>query len=489
MCKTTTPTQMPISAAPMVNATGATADGSAPAPGATDLQSLFGDNATKGPQDQATVNKPTKFGRGLELASGGAYDPTGGEDRTGLSVGSKPTKFGALLSLVRPMVQGAAVGGLLGRSTPGGGFAAANQFFLNQRLRQMQMSEFLLNQMKMQSEITKNAAEAQWAQRRPLLTRTANTIKGKDANGNDIYMSQNANDAQWEPVQGITPEAPGPDYATVPTTSGLVKYDRKGAAPTVPLTIGQPGGDTGTNAGLAAEAGGMSSSAGPTTGTMPRGRVPGAVPSPSAIAASGSKGGPILLQPFAAGKETTPEQQAFDTLMKQPGMTADKAWAQINADKRKPDASEQPLTGQKYNAALAKAQSALNAKFDESEKERTRAIADLDKKKDQLTDDEYQAQRQQIEEDNADRKQRYHEEAATAASEQGINLGTVPDYRSQIGQQPPTTGGIPRKPGTPNKSAQGKVASTDIVQAWAAKQGIPYNQALSQFKQRGYAVQ
>src|SRR5260370_40935250 len=52
------------------------------------------------------VKKPTKFGRVLELASGGAYDPTGGEDTTLGGPGGKPTKFGALLNIVRPMLQG-----------------------------------------------------------------------------------------------------------------------------------------------------------------------------------------------------------------------------------------------------------------------------------------------------------------------------------------------------------------------------------------------
>jgi hypothetical protein len=126
------------------------------------------------------VKTPTKFGRFAELATGGAYDPTGGEDTTKPPMAgwgsSNPTprltKFGALAKIMGSALEGAAVGGFMGRSHPGGGFGAANDYFQQQRLRQMQFAQFLQQQQLNQSTIAKNQAEAQWAQRRPLVTRT-----------------------------------------------------------------------------------------------------------------------------------------------------------------------------------------------------------------------------------------------------------------------------------------------------------------------------
>jgi len=222
---------------------------------------------SSGMSDQtAQVQMPTKMGRVAEIATGGAFDPTGGEDSTkppmtGWNTGNptpRLTKFGMLAKLMQPMMEGAAVGGFMGKSTPGGGFAAANNFYMQQRMRQMQMLQFQQQLQLQQSTIAKNQAEAQWAQRRPLVTRTGPTIKGKGPNGEDIILSQNPNTGAYEPVEGITP-APAPSKE-VATDQGLVTYDptnpQKGA---VPLTLAPRVGSAAdakndTSAGTAASA-------------------------------------------------------------------------------------------------------------------------------------------------------------------------------------------------------------------------------------------
>lgn len=225
MCKTTTPQQMPLN----VDTTAATSPDSPIGP----IISAAGNQAPA----TVPVKTPTKFGRTLELATAGAYDPTGGADTTPPGPGEKPTKFGTLLNFLRPALGGAMIGGLTGKSTPGGGFAGANNFFMTQRLRQMQMGQYMMGLAKMQSDMAKNNAEAGWNNRRPMLTRGAPAVKGTDASGNQVYMAQDPNDGTWKPIQGVTPPGQTPDFATVPTDKGIVEYDRHGVANTVPLSL------------------------------------------------------------------------------------------------------------------------------------------------------------------------------------------------------------------------------------------------------------
>jgi hypothetical protein len=162
-------------------------------------------NLTPGPGTRnVPVQTPTGFGHALTLLSGGTYDPS--EGMGGASPTGRITKFGALTKLLQPAMQGAAVGGFLGRSTPEGGFGAANQFFMQRRMMDMQRQQFFLNQLKMQSEVAKNQAETQWTQRRPLVSRTAPAIKGVDDSGNPIYMTQDPNTGTFVRQEGIRPE-------------------------------------------------------------------------------------------------------------------------------------------------------------------------------------------------------------------------------------------------------------------------------------------
>jgi hypothetical protein len=164
----------------------------------------------------------------------------------------KPTKFGALLKLITPMMQGATVGGFLGKSTPGGGFAAAQSLFMQQRMRQLQMAQLLQQMQLQQSTIAKNQAEAQWAQRRPMVTRTAPVIKGNDDQGNPIFMQQNPQTGEYEPVNGIKPAAG--NTKELNTDQGIVTYNPENPGRgAVPLTLGPVVGNPGAAKGNPAE--------------------------------------------------------------------------------------------------------------------------------------------------------------------------------------------------------------------------------------------
>lgn len=196
-------------------------------------------DASRTPQ-AASVKVPTNMGRALELATGGMYDPTGGVD-TGQapmspSGGMQPTKFGALLKILQPMMEGATVGGFMGKSNPGGGFGAAQNMFVQRRMHQLQMAQLMQQIQLQQSTIAKNQAEAQWAERRPMVTRTAPVIKGKDDQGNDIFMEQDPQDGRFKPVNGIRPNAQSKE---VNTNEGMVTYDPDNPkAGALPLTLG-----------------------------------------------------------------------------------------------------------------------------------------------------------------------------------------------------------------------------------------------------------
>lgn len=249
-----------------------------------------------------SVEKPTAMGRVAELATAGAYDPTSGVD-TGKFGGPK-TKFGALVSILRPALEGAAIGGFTGRWHPGGGFGGANEFYQQQRMRQMMAMQFAMNQYKMQSELAKNAAETGFYNRRPGLTRTANTIKGRDAAGNEIYMAQNPNTGRYEPVQGVTPES---SAKPMMTDKGLVSVSGNTA---VPITLGDAASDIASRTGESAGAPSKAAQA-DESGLIPPYEIGAPTPgvktegspsqSPMGIVASGSSSG-VPLHPSGYGK-------------------------------------------------------------------------------------------------------------------------------------------------------------------------------------------
>ena len=181
------------------------------------------------------VQQPSGLQRVGEVLSSGAYDPSGGGD-FGSGPGGKLTKWGILSRVLGPALEGGLIGLAGGKGHPQGGFGAANDFYNRQRAFQMQRT---MLQRQLYNDQFKNALELARTQHEvsvPPMTRVPNAIKGKDAQGNDIYMSLNPRTMQYEPIQGITPES-NADYAATSTDQGIVTYDKHGTAPTKLLTL------------------------------------------------------------------------------------------------------------------------------------------------------------------------------------------------------------------------------------------------------------
>jgi hypothetical protein len=141
------------------------------------------------------------------------------------------------MDVLQPALHGAVVGGFTGKGHPGGGFGAANDYYNAQRARNLQMAmisrQFLNDQFKNNLEL----ARTQRLLNQPNFSgRGSAPIKGVDANGNPVFMGRNPQTGVYEPIPGITPEQ-NPDYNQVPTDKGIVLYDRRGKAGTLPLTL------------------------------------------------------------------------------------------------------------------------------------------------------------------------------------------------------------------------------------------------------------
>jgi len=186
------------------------------------------------------VKTPTTLGRLMQVGSMGAYDPTGGVDSS-----SKPTKFGALMKFLAPIMEGGLVGLAGGKGHPQGGFGAANEHF--QQKRALTMQQIML-QRQLQDSAYKNSLEA--ARTNHLLQqpnfngRGVAPIKGRDAQGNLVYMRPNPQTGQYELITGITPDE-ADDSKLQMTDQGLVSVDpRNATARPVMLPRTPPGGST-----------------------------------------------------------------------------------------------------------------------------------------------------------------------------------------------------------------------------------------------------
>jgi hypothetical protein len=234
MCHTTQNEQMPLEtpgAVQMGDLSQANIPGLSSGPATNAVPGQSGAPGT----EAVSVKRPTKFGRFAELATMGGYDPTGGEDTTAPPSG-KLTKFGALVHVLRPALEGGMIGLIGGKGHPQGGFGAANDYFQRRRdfdLRRAMMSRQLYND---QFKNLLDYARTQHIIDQPNFTgRGAAPIKGRDAQGNLIYMRPNPQSGVYEPVEGITPEeeAGKPEM----TDRGLVVVNPRRAT-AMPVTMG-----------------------------------------------------------------------------------------------------------------------------------------------------------------------------------------------------------------------------------------------------------
>jgi hypothetical protein len=225
MCHTTVQEDMPLTTAgPGLSSAGAPADLNEGVPGydADAVNAIAGNN---GAPKSVSVRKPTKFGRLLEIASLGDFDPAG--DMQPGSPSHKLTKFGALMQVLQPALEGGIIGLAGGKGTPGGGFNAANEFFMRRNAlnfqRAMLERQFANDQFRNLLEY----ARTQHTLNQPYFSGARGTVvKGTDANGNPVVMRPNPYTGVYEPIPGITPES-NESFRPEMTDQGLVTVSTK----------------------------------------------------------------------------------------------------------------------------------------------------------------------------------------------------------------------------------------------------------------------
>jgi hypothetical protein len=391
-----------------------------------------------------------------------------------------PTKFGKLLNVVAPILEGGLVGLAGGKGHPSGGFGAANDWFAQKRAQQNQTLALQRQAAQTQAEIQARQQTLDISQQRADADNWGQPVAGQDADGNPTFFVRNRQNGQTKQVTGFTPPDKSGAGRAVMTDQGLMNVN--GASAT-PVTIPGP-------------------SIPPSTAMIPiNSRDPN-----SALASlpiPGIQGSPVPLRAPGAGK---PQRQTdFNTFYQKYlsdndlDDTADNeldARSAFTAAGRKPaNDNSGGLTGAAYTKRQGQYSDQLNRGFNSLEQERTKALNAVAKDL-TLTPAEKTAQQQQIEEDNADRKQVLHERIHDAAEGQGIDIGDVPDYRAQLtsggqngGSTAQASGGIPNGPPSSARSNGSKIAYPADVGAWAAKQNISIGEARRQFRSKGYTLQ
>jgi hypothetical protein len=375
------------------------------------------------------------------------------------------TKLGRLLKVLEPALEGGAIGALSGKGHPGGGFGAANDFYAQRRQQQIQQAVLQRQVAQTQAQIKARQDANAIAQQRADNEDWGQPIAGQDAQGNPAYFVRNRRTGETKQVNGFAPPDKADKSSTVMTDQGLMSVTGTTATPVTlpgapsmaPTMI--PGGPPG---------------------------VPGLPLGPPAQA----RALPLHAPGFGKPQHESDFSQFYDEYLDDNDLddTAAnrlKARAAYNSAGRKPE-SDGSLTGAAYTKRQGQYIDQLNRGFASSEQQRAKDLKALAKDP-TLTPDELAAKQQQIEEDNADRKQTLHQRMADAASSQGIDIGDVPDYRAQLSNG--GRGGAPNAPPNAARANSGKVAGPADVAAWAKKKGISVPAARRQFAAKGYAIQ
>src|SRR5580704_4431498 len=151
MCSTQAPKQMPMNAAPAV--------ASLPDPNASDpLSNAIQATEASLPQTQM-VNTPTKFGQLLKIAA--------------------------------PILEGGLVGAAGGKGHPGGGFGAAQDFYAQRRQQQLQQAILQRQVAQTQAVIQARQQANDIAQQKVDLEDWGTPFSGQDADGNPAFFVRN----------------------------------------------------------------------------------------------------------------------------------------------------------------------------------------------------------------------------------------------------------------------------------------------------------
>lgn len=413
-----------------------------------------------------------------------------------------PTKFGKLMNLVTPMLEGAAIGGFGGKGHPGGGFGAAQEFYERQNANRLRMAQFQRQSAQTQAQIDERSRANDIAQERADREDWGQPIAGQDAAGNPIFVVRNRRTGETKQVNGVSPlDKENDSVQHVMTDQGLVLLDRSGKARLATLDNGQAPAASGAPTGPPRSTGVVQF--GGKTYPMNVAQTPGApMQSPAAlrtgraVASTKATGAPLM--PPSRPQHEDDFSQFYDKWLddnSEDDTAANrlKARALYSGAQRKPSADESPeMSPKEYRKRQGQYTDQLTRGFAASEAQRTKELNALSKDvMAQSSPDDLAAKQQAIEEENADRKQALHQRIVDAAAGQGIDMGQVPDYRAQLDGGGQASGGqsngAPRN--APGASAQGdKVATPMDVMAWAQKKGISSIEARKQFKARGYRL-
>jgi hypothetical protein len=393
---------------------------------------------------------------------------------------STPTKFSKLLQIAAPILEGGLVGLAGGKGHPSGGFGAANDWFAQKRAQQNQTLALQRQAAQTQAAIQARQQSNDIAQQRADMEDFGQPIAGQDSDGNPAFFVRNRRTGETKQVNGITPPDKSGAGRAVMTDQGLMNVS--GASAT-PVTIPGP-------------------SIPPRTAMIPiNSRDPNSALAPLPI--PGIQGSPVPLHAPGFGKpqRTSDFDRYYQNYLDENDLDDTpenqlQARSAYQAAGRKPTSDNSGgLTGAAYTKRQSQYIDQLNKGFASSEQQRTKEINALAKDP-TITPDEMGERQQQIEEENADRKQTLHERIHDAAAGQGIDLGDVPDYRSQLTDSGQNSGGstsgsrgLPSGPPNGSRSNAAKIALPADVAAWSSKKNISIGEARRQFRAKGYTLQ
>ncbi|PYT47642.1 MAG: hypothetical protein DMG44_17795 [Acidobacteria bacterium] len=431
------------------------------------------DNGTGTP---ALSNGPGFPGGQPDFGGAESGDPLAASIKAARTGPAKPktpfadTKAGKLLRFVAPMLEGGLVGGFGGHAHSDGGFGAAQEFYAQRHAQQVQRAMLLE---RMQNDQTRNALERAKTQReidRPNFPGTHAPIKVRDDNpdsptyGKRFYFAQDTETGKWARVPGgEVPEEDGGEHYRM-TDQGLVKVEGTTATP---VTVA---GAQGASSGPVPPQGPPASTGvveiGGKVSPMYVARRPGSgAQSPSAIRASGA-GAPLHAPGFGRPQHQNDFEQFYDKYLDENGLDDTsgnqlKARAAYAAAERKPTDAADSAKQDKVRNSLLRMQNSENSRSGQT---RSKALADLNKRKFTMSDEDYAAAQQEIENDKTSRDQDIQSRYETLAQQEGVDLNGA-------------------------RSSGGKVAGAADVAAWAQKKGISIQAARRQFKAKGYTVQ
>lgn len=393
---------------------------------------------------------------------------------------NSPTKFSKLLAIAAPILEGGLVGAAGGKGHSGGGFGAAQDFYAQRRAQQMQQAVFQRQVAQTQAQIQARQQANDISQQRADADSWGQPVAGQDANGNPAFFVRNRQTGETKQVNGITPPDKSGAGRSVMTDRGLVSVN---GATATPITLPGP-------------------STPPGTAMLPvRPNDPNSPRVPTAVPGSQAQGAPLHAPGFGKPQRTSDFDRYYQNYLDENDLDDTpenqlQARSAYQAAGRKPTSDNSGgLTGAAYTKRQSQYIDQLNKGFASSEQQRTKEINALAKDP-TITPDEMGERQQQIEEENADRKQTLHERIHDAAAGQGIDLGDVPDYRSQLTDSGQNSGGstsgsrgLPSGPPNGSRSNAAKIALPADVAAWSAKKNISIGEARRQFRAKGYTLQ